>query len=140
MKALLEAKYPTLDANVLLDIANQTPNANIAIEKLCGLYEPHTPESLGMCRSNRDNRKCDLVDIDHWREEVTYKYEYEETQSCYVTKDRDRNIILTVDNINDYKSKTSDNADWVTIRTGKIKERTEKVSFGMWLDYRPYLV
>jgi hypothetical protein len=135
MKALLEAKYPTLDANVLLDIAGQTPNATIAIEKLCGLYEPQTPESLGVYRIDRYNRVCTLINIDDWREEVIYKYTYEETQSCYVIKDRDRSIVLTVDNINDYKSETSEYADWVTIKTGKMSERTNSVSFGEWLGY-----
>jgi len=137
MKALLEAKYPTLNADVLLDIANHTPNANIAIEKLCGLYVPHTEESLGKYRMNKD-QVYTLIDINHWEESVTYSYKYEETTSCYISKDLDPSIILTVDNIKDYKVNSSDNAVWKTIKTGRILERQATESFNEWMHYVPY--
>ena len=39
IKALLGAKYPTANIDSLFEIVQQTPNAVVATEILCGVYE-----------------------------------------------------------------------------------------------------
>lgn len=134
MKALLEAKYPTLNADVLLDIASHTPNAQIAIEKLCGLYVPHTIDSLGRFRKNK-NTVYILMDINHWDESVTYCYQYEEEYACYVPKHIAETVELTIDNIKDHKCNYNDsNAVWKSVKTGKLLDRKDVMSITDWLS------
>lgn len=133
MKALLEAKYPTLNADVLLDIANQTPNATIAIEKLCGLYRPYTFEQLGIHRVSKDNAKeYKLVGINEWTEEVTYEYEYEVSKGYYVPKDIDPSIVLTIDNIKEYESKSHINSKYIDVKTGTTAIGKNTTSIAHW--------
>lgn len=136
MRALLQAKYPSIDADVLLEIASMTPNSTVAVEKLCGLHEPHTEDSLGKYRIGKTPGRpvYTLVSINEWTDEVSYQYEYEETKGFYVSKSIDTSM-LTIDNIAPYKvSSNSDDAKWVEVKTGEIKCRTAFMSIASWLD------
>ena len=134
MKALLEAKYPTLNADVLLDIANHTPNATVAIEKLCGLYIPYTFEQLGIHKVSRDKepKEYKLVGINEWTGEVTYEYEYEVSEGFYVPKDIDPSIVLTIDNIKEYESKSHSNSKYIYVKTGTMAIGKTTTSIAHW--------
>lgn len=135
MRALLQAKYPSIDADVLLEIASMTPNSTVAVEKLCGLHEPHTEDSLGKYRIGKTSGHpyYTLVSINEWTEEVSYQYEYEETKGCYVPQDVDSSI-LTIENIDQYKVSSGSNTKWVQVKTGEIKTNTTTMSIGSWLN------
>jgi len=134
MRALIEAKYPNLNADVILDIANQTPNASIAVEKLCGLHIPHSVEHLGKYKVSRDRepREYELISIDDWREQVTYEYAYEVTEGFYVPKDIDPSIVLTIDNIKEYESKSHSNSKYIQVKTGKMSKAMTTCSIEHW--------
>ena len=136
MRALLEAKYPTLNADALLEIASMTPNATLAVEKLCGIYEPYTVEQLGEYRVSSGGNEYSLVRINEWDSTVDYTYKEEESKGYYVPKDIYDTSILTMDNIEQYKCKHSENAKWVIIKTGEIVTRRNSMSISSWLELK----
>lgn len=138
MKALLEAKCPMLDADVLLDIANHTPNAQIAIEKLCGLYTPYTVEELGIYKMSDGKEPVEykLISIDEWHNKVTYEYEHYETKGYYVPNDLDPNIKLTIYNIGFFDVEDLENSKLVFIKTGKTELRKTTTSIAHWQGLR----
>ena len=135
MKALLVAKYPTLNADVLLDIANHTPNAQIAIEKLCGLYTPYTVEELGIYKvsDGKEPVVYKLISIDEWHNKVTYEFEHYETKGYYVPNDLDPNIRLNIDNIEFFEARDMKNSKLVFLKTGKTELRKTTTSIDHWL-------
>jgi hypothetical protein len=138
MKALLEAKYPTLNADTLLEIASMTPNATLAVEKLCGIHEPYTVEQLGEYRESSGGTQYTLFSINEWETSVSYTYEEEDSKGYYVPKDIYDTSILTMDNIDQYKCAHGGNARWVIIKTGEIVTRRSSMSIPMWLELKEY--
>lgn len=135
MKALLEAKYPTLNADILLDIASHTPNAQIAIEKLCGLYTPYTVEELGIYKvsDGKEPVVYKLISIDEWHNKVTYEFEHHITKGYYVPNDLDPSIFLTINNIKEFEAKDMENSKFVCVKTGKTELRKTTTSIDHWL-------
>jgi len=76
MKALLEAKYPTTNVELLMDVVSATPNPELATEILAGLYEE--PVVSKECKESF-GPKTYLHDIqfmlyDKWSNSVHYSY------------------------------------------------------------------
>lgn len=138
MRALLEAKYPTLNADTLLEIASMTPNATLAVEKLCGIYEPYTVEQLGEYRQSSGGTQYTLFSINEWENSVSYTYQEEESKGYYVPKDMHDISILTINNIEQYKCKHGDDTKWVLIKTGEIVTRRNSMSISSWLELKEY--
>lgn len=138
MKALLVAKYPTLNADILLDIANHTPNAQIAIEKLCGLHTPYTVEELGIYKMSDGKEPVEykLISFDEWHNKVTYEFEHYETKGYYVPNDLDPNIRLNIDNIEFFEARDMKNSKLVFLKTGKTELRKTTTSIDHWLRLR----
>ena len=83
-KALLEAKFPTLNVDNLLEIINATPNPIVATEVLCGLYEEIDISSYKKDSHSEVDRM--LLSFDKYREEVTYSYFKRQFKEIYVLR------------------------------------------------------
>lgn len=132
IKALLEAKYPSVNVASLLEIVNATPNASLATEILCGLYEEPEP-----CVSSNaqydDKRECKFVSYDKWQDRVTYSYMKEKVLSMYVPKDFDTSVI-TLENYKDHKVNwiSQDQTKSFYLSTGEMVEERSTTSLERW--------
>jgi antirestriction protein len=137
MKALLEAKYPTLNADTLLEIASMTPNAQLAVEKLSGIYEPCTIVE-GDCKyySINSNDICTVTSVDEWNYHVYYNRVTEKTISFYIDEDADIDAI-TIENYKQYERQYQKDMKrrWFTLRTGTTElMRGCSCSINDWID------
>lgn len=86
IKALLQAKYPLTDADLLMEVINATPNATIACEILCGLYEgpviPELPANVKNFNNTLANIK--FVSYDKFNDQVNYSYNSVQSASAWV--------------------------------------------------------
>jgi hypothetical protein len=133
ISALLQAKYPTMDTNALLEVINATPNAPLATELLCGLYEePKVPAIV----FNKDkNADCTMTSYDKWTDRVHYSYYKEKTISIYVPKRMDTSVI-TLENYKEYQVEyKSGEIDYFNVKTGEVVEATDYCYLENWLKY-----
>jgi hypothetical protein len=133
MKALLEAKYPTLNADTLLEIASMTPNAELAVEKMCGIYEPYNiPIGEQRFRNDRDKVIYTVTSIDEWHNLVHYSYESEKTKSFYVPSTVDV-AGVTLENYKEFECKyDSGNTKYMTLKTGVMEKCSGECSIPDW--------
>lgn len=132
IKALLEAKYPTVNVASLLEIVNATPNPSLATEILCGLYEEAMPCEYSSTQYD-DKRVCKFVKYDKWQDRVTYSYMKEKILSMYVPKELDTSVI-TLENYKDYKVAwiNQDETKSFYLPTGEMVEETSTTSLERW--------
>jgi len=132
IKALLEAKYPTIDTSVLLEVVSVTPNAEIATEMLCGLYEdPVIPNKMVNAKTREG--VLTFIKYDKWTDKVHYSYKTPETKGAYFKSGLKKEDI-TMENFESMKSSDS-NRVWLEIPTGEIIEKTSYVSLDSWNSY-----
>jgi hypothetical protein len=137
MKALLEAKYPTLNADTLLEIASMTPNPRLAVEKLCGIYDALALPYIGEQRYTKNLVVRTATQIDEWNELVHYNYEADKKISFYVHNDVDTKLV-TYENHTEYKREyKSGVTKWMELATGDMEIRNSSCSIGEWLTLTP---
>jgi hypothetical protein len=128
IKALLEAKYPTVDVASLLEIVNATPNASLATEIICGLYEP----PIVSFNSVMNNAECQYVRYDKWEDRVHYKYMKNKMISMYVTKGFDTSVI-TVDNYKEHQvAWSSRDTESFYLTTDEMVEESSSTHLENW--------
>lgn len=135
MKALLEAKYPNLNADTLLEIASITPNAELAVEKLCGIYEPCVINigEIRLASRNKDAPECTVTSVDEWHRVVCYKYMQETHKAFYVPNTVDV-AGLTMENYKEFECKyESGKTKHVMLKTGEWEERKSDCGIDEWL-------
>jgi len=133
ISALLQAKYPTMDTNALLEIINATPNASLATEILCGLYEETKVPAKVFNTSVK--AECIMTSYDKWTDRVHYSYHKEKTISIYVPKGMDTSVI-TLENYKEYKVEyKSGEINHFDVKTGEIVEATDYCYLENWLKY-----
>ncbi len=129
-KALLEAKFPALNINSLMEIVAATPNPEVATEILCGLYEePIVPNKV----ENRDGVVYTLNSYDKWQNRVNYSYERKITKGAYFpegTKVSD----VTMENFDTLKVSSGNN--YLHVPTGKTEIATSYEDLSRWLSYK----
>ena len=86
VKALLEAKFPTINVEDLLEVVNATPNPTIATEVLCGLYES---PFVNKTKEDSDSEvEKELVSYNKYENRVLYSYFKRESRRVTVLKER----------------------------------------------------
>jgi len=86
IKALLEAKYPTIDTESLLEIINNTDNPTVATEIICGLYEEPFVEGVPSEKFDKNNEsKFDvkLIKYNKWNYTVDYSYRTKKSKTIW---------------------------------------------------------
>ena len=130
-RALLEAKFPTINVDNLLEVVMATPNSRVAIEILCGLYE--SPEPI-VSSVKPDKKEYHFTSYNKWSEEVTYSYQDAKTKNGYFpkgTKPED----VTMENFDTLKVSDSKDSEWISIKTGEYSTRHSQMSLVTWNDY-----
>ena len=87
MRALLEAKFPTLNINNLTEIVNATSNPEVAVELLCGIY--YKP---AISPKPKEGFKPSLLNIKYkdynkWDGQIAYTYQTHKTKNVWSLKD-----------------------------------------------------
>lgn len=131
IKALLEAKYPTANADALLEVINATPNASLATEILCGLHVEVKP--FPMSRINDDRPECRLLEYNKWDNLVKYEYLRLKVISMYLPKDVDF-AVITKDNYKQYAVswKSDGSVKHYELKTDEFVKDTDSVDFDYW--------
>lgn len=136
IQALLEAKIPSVNITLLLDVISATPNPELATEILCGLYtEIEFPYS-------RVQSKSDGVYIfksyDKWQDCVTYSYIHKETKGGNFPKGTKISDV-TMETFDKMKVPSGSDTVYLYIPTGKETERQSSMSSISWneLPYAP---
>jgi len=86
IKALLEAKFPTLNVEDLLEVIHATANPAIATEVLCGLYEAPSVKEFAEDTNSEINRV--LLSYDKYNDKVFYSYNKRKHKTVDVLKSR----------------------------------------------------
>lgn len=136
IKALLEAKYPTVNVESLLEIVNATPRPALATEIICGLYEAPVVST----HAHMNNADCQYVRYDKWEDRVHYKYMKNKLISMYVTKGFDTSVI-TVDNYKEHQVAWSsrDTTESFYLTLPEMIEETSSTSLENWEEKSQYL-
>jgi hypothetical protein len=130
IKALLEAKFPTISADSLLEIIEATPRHDVAVEILCGLYEEPVPSQYS--DMHEKHGKCTFIAYDKWQDRVHYSYMKKKVKSMYVHKDCDTSLI-TMDNYKDYSMEWSQGeSKHYDLPTGEEAESKDWASLENW--------
>jgi hypothetical protein len=89
IKALLEAKFPTLAIDQLMEVINATSNKSVATELLCGLYEmPEIPEYPAKHFADKMKNQINIkfLRFDKFTEQVHYTYNAIPFKEAWVSK------------------------------------------------------
>lgn len=125
IKALLEAKFPTVDAETLLEVINSTPNPQVATEILCGLYETpvfaRSPTKLD--NFNNTKREITFISYDKFKAEITYSYQEVEKIVGWIAKGEEK----VVENMVSKKSWSDDAAKELSISEKELRDGYDKV-------------
>jgi hypothetical protein len=128
-RKLIELTFPTVNVDSLMEIIVATPNATVATEILCGVYQE--PEFVQNKLSPNGVVARTFISYDKWNEQVEYMYLQEEIKYEYFPKSVDKETI-TVEN---YKSLTcgyNDDSYRHGVKTGVMETRTDWCSVGDW--------
>lgn len=104
INALLAAKYPNVDVAALSEIVAATPNAEVATEILCGLYEMpiiNEQPSEKMLSNRKDEFNITFLSYNKFNDEITYEYQSRKYKSVVVPKN------ATIDEYPDYNTSES---------------------------------
>lgn len=132
IESALSTKFGAENAQALLEVVMNTPNANIATEKLLGIYEEPVLKTLV---TNNSGKALTLVSYDIWNDRVDYKYWEPKTIHVYVNEDTDTSLI----NAENYQEFAVDYQDSgiksFRFNTQELSEKTSYCSIGNWLSY-----
>jgi hypothetical protein len=127
-KKLIELTFPTVNVDSLMEIIVATPNATVATEILCGIYQE--PEFVkdkfspsGVART--------FVLYDKWLEQIKYSYLQEEIKYEYFPPNVDK-ASITLENYKELKGDYSNDSYRHGVKTGVMEERTDWCSVRDW--------
>jgi hypothetical protein len=123
IKALLEAKFPTLNVEDLLEVINATANPTIATEVLCGLYDAPSVNDFAENTNSEINRV--FVSYNKYNNKVTYAYNKRKHKTVDVLKARTEEPTFETPSLSGYY--ISDKAKSLNISEELFKTLYEEV-------------
>lgn len=127
-RKLIELTYPTVDADLLMQVIGATSNPRVATEILCGVYME--PQFAQQKVSSNDTIRT-FAYFDKWGEHVHYTYEKEEVKYEYFPKTVDKNTI-TAENYKSLACSYNDDAYRHGVPTGKMEIREDYCTIKEW--------
>ena len=124
MKALLQAKFPTLNVEDLFEVINSTSNPEIATEVLCGLYE--APKIEGFAKDTNSEVNRVFLSYDKYKNKVTYSYNKRESKQVDVLKLRTEEPTFETKSLSGYYR--SDKAKELGITEEEFKTLYEEIT------------
>ncbi len=132
INALLESKFPELDIKALLEVVNATPNAETAVEILCGLYEePVFPILV----KTEGRTEFTFISYNKWDNAVICSYVQPLHRSSYFPKGTKKEDI-TMENFDSLKISGSEGSEYFSIPNGEVKIQTSSKSLQDWFDMK----
>jgi hypothetical protein len=127
-KKLIELTFPTVNIDSLMEIIVATPNATVATEILCGIYqEPvFVKDKLspnGVART--------FMSYDKWNNQIQYMYLQEEIKYEYFPPNVDK-ASITLENYKELKGDYSNDSYRHGVKTGVMETRTDWCSVKDW--------
>ena len=136
MHYALMSKFGTESVDKIMEVVCATPNPEMAVEILLGIYEETKLESVVVYRGVKGQEQFrTLMSVDFWKNEVHYQYNAEITKYIYIHKDTDRSLI-TPENYTEFVLKHSDeDSVGYYLLTGEIETRTSYCTISEWQGY-----
>jgi len=101
IEALLKAKFPAINTSDLLEVINNTTNAEVATEIICGLYQEPWVSDVPSVEFSKTRFEIVLVGYNKWINAVEYKYKNRKTKTVWIKKDTE---LPAYSNTNSYQS------------------------------------
>jgi hypothetical protein len=134
-RALIEVKHPSINIDTLMEVINATPNAEVATEMLCGLYEEPSLPKYGLKNDGRPGGlDLTMTTYDKWRDHVNYTYNRKAKKEGYFDKSIDKSDI-TPENFDKLKISWRSDAVSHAIETGEWETREDYCSTSEWLRF-----
>ena len=129
-RAALEAKYNGSNVDNILNVIYNTPNAEIAMELLLGIYEHPVIEQFVI--NNPDTKKLSFISYDMFNKTVRYSFEDNKRTGIYVKKGTNTDEI-THENYQDYKmSWSSGDCDHFSVTLPEMETIYTEMPLHMW--------
>lgn len=131
---LLKLRFPAIaNTDSLLEVVMATPNPEIAVELLCGLYDaPSVGDHIKVLHESRG--VCTFKSYNKWDGNITYEHNEPVTKQAYFpegTKKEDVNM----ENFDKLKcsSSLSNKTVYLYIPTGETRVVTNTMSYESWM-------
>jgi len=135
IKELLKSKFANADVDAILEVINVSPNAQIATEILCGLYEEPIVKYSQV--ESKNEGILTFVKYDKWNDKVTYTYYSEDSRGAYFPKGTQKSDV-NMDNFESMKvSSSTSGAEYLYIPTGQLKKCTSTMYLETWNNSVP---
>lgn len=120
-----------MDTDVLIDIISHTPNPEIAIMKLCGIYKPK--EITRIKAKNAAGETLTFASYDEWVDIVHCTLEYPEVKTAYFPKSVSKEDV-TLGNFNSLKCPYSHGKEIheISLSTGVMLTHKMQLSYDEW--------
>jgi len=129
MQVALNATFKPEQVNALMEVIGATPNPEMAIELLLGIYE----EPVLLDVINDKGIIKTLTSVNHWENNVRYSYNEEKIIRLYVLSDQD----VAEVNLENYKQfeqqwKSDIGLKSIQLSTGEIKQCSGNCNVSNW--------
>ena len=129
MQVALNATFKPEQVNALMEVIGATPNPEMAVEILLGIYE--APVLLDVV-DDRGIIKT-LISVNHWENNVRYGYDEEKMIRLYVLPDQDVSEI-NLENYEQFEQQWRSGHDLqhLSLPTGEMKHCTGNCDVNQW--------
>lgn len=132
-KHLLSNTYPNLDIDLMSQIIEATPNPQLTIEILCGIYKkPEIPRIIIDRFDFITPAKLTFVSYDMWTNRVKYKWTVKESKGSYFPATVNKEDI-TIKNFDSLRCSWKEGAHYVTVDLNKTKDMYSTMGLDRWI-------
>lgn len=129
MQVALNATFKPEQVNALMEVIGATPNPEMAVELLLGIYE--APVLLDVV-DDRGIIKT-LISVNHWENNVRYGYDEEKVIRFYILPDQDKSEV-NLENYEQFEQQWRSGHDLqhLSLPTGEMKHCTGNCDVNQW--------
>jgi len=140
-RLLLEKSIVGVDINALIEILDATPNPEMAVEIVLGVYEAPEISETPMYDMGKQKDFVRMVSYDKWSDEVNYEYRSKKSRQVYVKKGSETPSWEEAASLVEYQynsspvlklgiSKQEFEEDWTSITVYRDIDGTEEIQNG----------
>jgi hypothetical protein len=139
MSAALATKFAKEQIEAVLDVVIATPNAEIAVEKLLGVYVFPVVAQMGKYINSKEEASIyKMESFDEWQQTVYYSYEELDTKSVWVLKEKENQV--TWDNlyqleVSSREREANPEAHVLVKLEGEVRTRKSSCTLHQWEQY-----
>ena len=140
-RLLLEKSIVGVDINALVEILDATPNPEMAVEIVLGVYEAPEVSETPMYDMGKQKDFVRMLSYDKWSDQVLYEYRNKKTKQVYVKKDSETPSWEEAASLVEYQwnsspilklgvSKQEFDEDWTYVAVYRDIDGTEEIHTG----------